>query len=81
MVKTNRIIQKETLIWGNPKHKYLLGGEWLESSPEEEDLGVSVDERLNMSWRFALAAQKHNCILGCIKGSVTSRSREVILPL
>ncbi|KAK4831507.1 hypothetical protein QYF61_018091 [Mycteria americana] len=24
---------------GNPKHKYRLGGEWIESSPEERDLG------------------------------------------
>jgi len=24
---------------GNPKHKYRLAGEWLESSPEEKDLG------------------------------------------
>ena len=28
-----------------------------------------------------LAAQKANCVLGCTKSSVTSRSREVILPL
>ncbi|GAB0180681.1 triadin [Grus japonensis] len=25
---------------GNPKHIYRLGGEWIESRPEEKDLGV-----------------------------------------
>ena len=30
-------------------------------------------------WQCALAAQKTNCILCCIKRIVTSRSREVIL--
>jgi len=39
-----------------------------------------VDERSNMNWQCVFAAQKANHILGCIKRSVTSRSREVILP-
>ncbi|GAB0177088.1 mitochondrial enolase superfamily member 1 [Grus japonensis] len=62
----------------NSMQQYRLGADLLESSSAEKDLGVLVDNKLSMSQQCAPVA---NGILGCIKKSMASRSREVILPL
>jgi len=53
-----------------------LGEDWLESCPEEKDLGVLVNSQLNMSWQCVHVVKKANSV-----PAGTSRTREMIVSL
>ncbi|KAJ7415851.1 hypothetical protein BTVI_37096 [Pitangus sulphuratus] len=57
---------------GEPQYRYGLGDEQIESSPVEKDLGVLLDERLDMNQPCALTVPESTHVLGCIQSNVGS---------
>ena len=57
----------------NPRQEYTIGGHRLESSKQEKDLGVLIDENLKPSSQCAKAAAKANSVLGQLTRGCTWR--------
>lgn len=62
-------------------HLYRLAANLLERSSAEENLGVLVNDNLAMTHQCALLFKQAKGILGYIKDSMASRSREMIFSL
>lgn len=69
------------LGWGNPGYIYKLGDDELGRSLTEKDLCNWVDGKFNMSQLCVLATKRVNCVLVCMKHSITSWSMEVLVLL
>lgn len=67
--------------WNNTFQKYWLHVFRLGNSFVEKYLWSQVDSSLNISPCCALVAKKTNHILGCIRRTVASRLREMIVLL
>ncbi|CAM5110902.1 unnamed protein product [Natator depressus] len=65
----------------NKNFSYKLGTHQLEVTEEEKDLGVLVDHRMTMSRQCDMAVKKANAVLGCIRRGISSRDKEVLVPL
>ncbi|KAJ7411403.1 hypothetical protein BTVI_49502 [Pitangus sulphuratus] len=74
-----KLLKLNNLLLGknNPMYQHRLGNDLLGSRSAEKDL---VDNKLSMSQQCVFAANASG-ILGCIRKSTASRSREVVLPL
>ena len=65
----------------NRHHTYRLGNSILVSTEAEKDFGVIIDSRMNMGRQCGEAVRKASHTLSCIHRCISSRSKEVILPL
>lgn len=72
---------KSCTLGNNTLHQYLLEVTKVESSLSEKDLMVLLDNKFAISQQCTPVATKACSIWGCIRKSITSKSRDTLLPL
>ena len=65
----------------NPMQVYTMGGQQLQKSSQEKDLGVLVDESVNLSAQCARAAAKAYQVLGQLLRECTWRDPKTLTQL
>ncbi|CAM4501029.1 unnamed protein product [Lepidochelys kempii] len=65
----------------NKNFSYKLGTHKLEVTEEKKNLGALVDHRMTMSCQCDVAMRKASAVLGCIRRGISSRDKEVLVPL
>jgi len=82
IVKTQKTKRKVLHLGrNNPRAQYRLGTVWLGSSLAERVLGVLADNKLTISQQCNAAVTKADWTPGCICRTITSRDRDMIVPL
>jgi len=69
------------IVFKNKEEHYVLNGAPLGVIKEEKDLGAIVCQKLKVGKPCFKTASKGNQVLGMIKRTFTSRSKEIIIPL
>jgi len=82
-MKLNKSKYQILHVGREPGYRHKLEDKRLESSPLESDLvgGGEGEGKLNMSQQHGPEAKRANRVLGCIKHSIATPSREGIVPL
>ncbi|XP_059576183.1 uncharacterized protein LOC132247417 [Alligator mississippiensis] len=65
----------------NQQHTYKMGNSLVESTEAERDLEVIIDSKMNMGQQYEVTVGRANRTLSCIHRCISSRAKEVILPL
>ena len=60
---------------------YKMGDAVLGRTTQEKDLGVTVRANMKVSEQCRIAASKGNQILGLIRGTITYKEKQLIVPL